>query len=79
MSNVFFRHQFPRRCPGRFTMLQDDLHGAGLGWTGKLMAFVLIIAKEESGGSLWRRRGHTGGARKAPARSSEAPCISITH
>lgn len=42
-----FRHQFPLRCPGRFLVLRDDLYGAGLGWTGKLMVFVLIIAKRE--------------------------------
>jgi len=28
-------------------VLKDDLHGAGLGWTAKLMVFVLIIARRE--------------------------------
>ena len=38
------RHQFPRSCSGRFTVLHDDLHGAGLGFTAKLMSFALILS-----------------------------------
>ena len=45
-ANPFFRHQFPPKCPGRYTILRDDLLGAGLGWTAKLITFALIIAQK---------------------------------
>ena len=46
-SNPFVQHQFPSRCPGRFTVVHDDMHGAGLGWTAKLLTFALIISRRQ--------------------------------
>lgn len=41
------QHQFPRTCSGRFTLLHDDLSGAGLGWTAKMMVFALVTVDRE--------------------------------
>ena len=49
VRNRFFRRQFPSSgCSRRFTVVRDDLYGAGLGFTAKLMTFALIVA-ERSG------------------------------
>ena len=42
MADSIFKHQFPPVCR-RVTLLHDDLHGAGLGMTAKMMVFALIV------------------------------------
>lgn len=40
-------HQFPASCHGRFAVLHDDLTGAGLGFTAKMIIYVLITVARE--------------------------------
>ena len=42
-----FPHQFPRTCSGQITLLHDDLRGAGLGWTAKMIVFALVEVNRE--------------------------------
>lgn len=43
--SAIWKHQFPTSCSDRsYLFLHDDLQGAGLGFTAKLMAFVLFVA-----------------------------------
>ncbi len=46
-SGLLTQNQFPRRCH-RFTVMKDDLYGAGLGFTAKLMLFVLVESTKEN-------------------------------
>ena len=43
-SDPLFRNQFPSKCHGRFTALHDDAYDAGLGFTAKLLVYVLILS-----------------------------------
>ena len=45
MHGSIFAHQFPPVCQS-ITLLNDDLHGAGLGMTAKMMVFALITANK---------------------------------
>ena len=42
-----FAHQFPLACNGRFLAVNDDLVGAGLGFTAILLARLLAVAVKE--------------------------------